>query len=163
VLKIARNQGAGLTVTIYPAPGFERIITAAESAAPVAHDNVHVLDGNTRLAVVRRGPPLDDDRPPDVADLLSHHLGSSAALVAAAAALINREEYLPYGETSFGSYRLKRFRFTGRERDQETGLCYHGARYYAPWLCRWIASDPSGPVEGPNLYRYAINQPLSRI
>ena len=35
---------------------------------------------------------------------------------------INREEYFPYGETSFGSFARKRYRFTGKERDEESGL-----------------------------------------
>ena len=34
-------------------------------------------------------------------------------------------------------------------------------RYYAPWLCRWISPDPGGLVEGPNLYRYARNNPIA--
>ena len=67
-------------------------------------------------------------------------------------ALINREEYTPYGETSFGSFARKRYRFTGKERDEESGLYYHGARYYAPWLARWVSSDPLGPVDGINLH-----------
>jgi len=28
------------------------------------------------------------------------------------------------------------------ERDDESGLAYHSARYYAPWLGRWTAADP---------------------
>ena len=49
---------------------------------------------------------------------------------------------LPYGETLLGSYAHKRYRFAGRERDEESGLDYSQARYYAPWLGRWISPDP---------------------
>ena len=73
---------------------------------------------------------------------------------------INREEYTPYGETSFGSFARKRYRFTGKERDEESGLNYHSARYYAPWLARWVSPDPLGPVDGVNLYPYARNNPI---
>ena len=38
----------------------------------------------------------------------------------------------------------KRYRYTGKERDEENGLYYHGARYYAPWLGRWTSCDPAG-------------------
>ncbi|WP_407655320.1 RHS repeat-associated core domain-containing protein [Aureispira anguillae] len=38
---------------------------------------------------------------------------------------------------------LKRYRFTNKERDDETGLYYFGVRYYAAWLGRWTSSDPS--------------------
>ena len=74
--------------------------------------------------------------------------------------MINREEYTPYGETSFGSFASKRYRFTGKERDEESGLYYHGARYYAPWLARWVSCDPAGMVDGMNLYRFARGSPI---
>ncbi len=54
----------------------------------------------------------------------------------------------------------KRYRYISKERDEETGLCQHGARYYAPWLARWTSADRSGLADGPNLYRYAGNRPL---
>jgi RHS repeat-associated protein len=76
---------------------------------------------------------------------------------------INHEEYTPYGETSFGSFARKRYRFTGKERDEESGLYYHGARYYAPWLARWVSCDPAGSVGSLNLYRYASGQPMRRV
>ena len=34
----------------------------------------------------------------------------------------------------------KRYRYTGREQDAETGLYYVGARYYCPWLARWTGT-----------------------
>lgn len=46
------------------------------------------------------------------------------------------------------------------ERDDETGFAYHGARYYAPWLCRWISGDPNGSQSGPNLYEYCRGSPV---
>jgi RHS repeat-associated protein len=54
----------------------------------------------------------------------------------------------------------KRYRYTGKERDEETDLYYMGARYYASWLARWTAADPAGPVDGPNLYSYSSNNPI---
>jgi len=55
---------------------------------------------------------------------------------------------------------LKRYRYTGKERDEETGFYYHGARYYAPWLGRWTSCDPAGLADGVNSYRYARNSPI---
>jgi len=57
--------------------------------------------------------------------------------------------------------RAKRYRYTGKERDPETGLYYHGARYYAPWLSRWTSADPAGFVDGTDLYCYVRNNPLT--
>ncbi len=75
------------------------------------------------------------------------------------AAVISYEEYYPYGSTSYQAGRsvaevsLKRYRYTGKEKDEETGFYYHGARYYAPWLGRWTSCDPAGLVDGPNYIR----------
>jgi RHS repeat-associated protein len=44
-----------------------------------------------------------------------------------------------------------RYRYTGKESDEESGLHYHSARYYAPWLARWVSCDPIGiPVSNYN-------------
>jgi RHS repeat-associated protein len=90
-------------------------------------------------------------------------LGSSSVVVDSTGGLINREEYLPYGETSFGSFTRKRYRFTGKERDAESGLCYHGARYYAPWLARWLTCDPMPSGVTSNLYQYASDNPSNLV
>jgi RHS repeat-associated protein len=81
--------------------------------------------------------------------------------------LISREEYTPYGETSFGSFARKRYRYTSKERDEESKLYYHGARYYAPWIGRWTATDPLGlssaKLPDVSLYAYAANSPLAEV
>jgi RHS repeat-associated protein len=93
-------------------------------------------------------------------------LGSSVLELDERAAIVSYEEYYPYGSTSFQSGRsktevsLKRYRYTGKERDEESGFYYHGARYYAPWLGRWSSADPGGAVDGANLYRYARDNPV---
>src|SRR5260370_41754461 len=56
-------------------------------------------------------------------------------------------------------YATKRYRYTAKERDEESGLNYHAARYYSLWLCRWMTADPAGRVDGPNLYVFALNNP----
>jgi RHS repeat-associated protein len=54
-------------------------------------------------------------------------------------------------------------RYTGKERDDNSGLCYYGARYLAPWLARWINPDAAGSIDGLNLYVYVGNNPLEYI
>src|SRR5690554_2789669 len=55
----------------------------------------------------------------------------------------------------------KRYRYTGKERDEESGLYYHGARYYVPWLCRWTAVDPlENKYAGMSSYNYGFNNPV---
>jgi RHS repeat-associated protein len=100
------------------------------------------------------------DTTPAVKHRLGDYLGSSNLIIDETGSWTGREEYMPYGETVFGSYARKRYRFTGKERDEESGLYNHGARYFAPWLCRWISCDPAGMVDGPNLYAYTRSNPI---
>jgi RHS repeat-associated protein len=64
-------------------------------------------------------------------------------------------------------------RYTGKERDSESGLDYFGARYYASNMGRWMSPDwaskpeavPYSDLENPqslNLYGYEGNNPLSK-
>ena len=57
--------------------------------------------------------------------------------------------------------RPKRYRYTGKERDEETGLSYHGLRYCAPWLGRWVSCYRLARVDGVSLYQYAGMNPLN--
>ena len=96
---------------------------------------------------------------------LADHLGSSTLELDQAGELISQESYYPYGGTSWWAARsavqakYKTVRYSGKERDA-TGLYYYGARYYAPWLQRWINPDPAGTLDGLNLYRMLRNNPL---
>ena len=133
----------------------------------MANNTLHVMDNQSRVATVRAGDAFPDDRSPEIPVKyhLGDHLGSSNIVIGGAAAsgdtFINREEYFPYGETSFGSFTRKRYRFTGKERDEESRLYYHGARYYASWLITWISADPF-PVSANSRYSYVRSNPLGR-
>ncbi len=76
-------------------------------------------------------------------------------------------EYFPFGELAFGTasnFSQQRYRFGGKERDEDHGLSYFGARYYAPWTCRFTSVDPlwnKAPSECP--YCYAGNNPLRYV
>jgi RHS repeat-associated protein len=59
-----------------------------------------------------------------------------------------RIEYTPYGElwiekASTASNIDIPYRFTGKERDEETGLYYYGARYLDSKASRWLSTDPA--------------------
>jgi RHS repeat-associated protein len=155
------SKGATLRATVYIEGVFEH-----HSSGSAGNNAIHVMDGDGRIAIRRIGPPLPGEVAQNRVEYhLGDHLGSSNIVVAGASAVsrdfVNREEMTPFGETSFGSFARKRYRFSGKERDEESGLYYFGARYYAPWLGRWASCDPAGPVDGNNLYRYAGNNPLA--
>ncbi|MCG8455414.1 MAG: RHS repeat-associated core domain-containing protein, partial [Holophagales bacterium] len=143
VKKLVRLQGGELEITVYIG-GFERRYRVS-GGTTLEHDELHLDHSRSRLATVRVGPAFPGDSSPAVRYRLAGHLGSSNLTVDDQGTWTNREEFTPYGETSFGGFASKRYRHTGKERDAESGLCYHGARYYAPWLARWQSIDPEQP------------------
>ena len=137
---------------------------------------VHISDNTGHVAQVDTKVRDDDnDDPANPLNLAliryryANHLGSAVLETDENGNPISYEEYHPYGTTAYRSAKpgfnlsLKRYRFSGKERDDETGLYYFEARYYAPWLGRWTSSDPAGLVDGFNLYRYCRNSPSSKI
>jgi RHS repeat-associated protein len=133
--------------------------------------SVHVGGESTRMCLIETTTINTKSRasvPNTVARYqFGNNIGSSAVELDATAALISYEEYYPYGGTSLqtgpnqAEVSLKRYRYTGKERDTENGFTYHGARYYAPWLGRWISCDPAGFVDSVNLYQYALLNPIN--
>jgi RHS repeat-associated protein len=129
---------------------------------------LHLMDDRQCIALVEIRNEVDDGTPKQLVRYqLSNHLGSASLELDDAAQIISYEEYTPYGSTSFqavrGQTEAKRYRYTGKERDEETGLEYHGARYYAPWLGRWTSCDPMEIRDGLNVYRYAQSSPISVV
>ncbi len=55
------------------------------------------------------------------------------------------------------------WRYKEKRMDEETGLIYFGFRYYDPDIRRWISPDPLGSLDGPNLYAFLHNNPLTSI
>ncbi|MEN8651601.1 SpvB/TcaC N-terminal domain-containing protein [Streptomyces sp. 21So2-11] len=159
IKKLVRRQGGAVEVVHYVDDLFEHHRWSTPTGSG-QNQHLHVMDDHRRVALVRIGPAHPDDRGPATAYHLGDHLGSSVAVLDQAGALTNREEYTPYGETSYGSYTRKRYRFTGRERDEESGLGHHGARNYTPWNARWTSCDPLGGVDGLNLFLYVRANPL---
>ncbi|CAC9658259.1 hypothetical protein BTURTLESOX_1436 [bacterium endosymbiont of Bathymodiolus sp. 5 South] len=97
---------------------------------------------------------------------LNSHLQSNTLELGDKAQTLSYEHYYPYGGTAIiagkdkTQAQQKRYRYTGKEKDDSSGLCYYGARYLAPWLTRWISPDAAGAGAGLNLYVYVGNNPL---
>jgi RHS repeat-associated protein len=132
-------------------------------------ETLHVMDDKQRIALVETKTITnpDDESPMQLIRYqLGNHLGSASLELDDGGSVISYEEYYPYGSTAYQAVdkgvkaAAKRYRYTGMERDEETGLAYHGARYYMPWLASWVSCDPAGMVDGSNLYRYVRNTPI---
>jgi RHS repeat-associated protein len=103
---------------------------------------------------------------------LSDHLSSTSLVASAAGAVEEESDYYPFGtEMLVTGPGANYYKFTGKERDIETGLDYFGARYYASSMGRWMSPDwsvkfepvPYAKLDNPqslNLYAYVYNNPL---
>jgi RHS repeat-associated protein len=148
--------------------GFEvyREFDAAGTTITLERETLHIHDADRRAALVETRTAGDDGTPSQLIRFQHENLIGSACLeLDETATILTYEEYYPYGSTSYQGVRkgkdaAKRYRYTAKERDEENGLSYHGARYYAPWLGRWTSPDPAGFVDGTNVYAHVRGNPL---
>ncbi|WP_353196141.1 SpvB/TcaC N-terminal domain-containing protein [Parapedobacter defluvii] len=184
IRKITENQAApGTTPTkkderIYIG-GYETYRTYTNNAVNFERNSLSLMDEDhcfVRIETVRQnnggiGTPSTEEEAVGtrlVRYQLHNHLGSAALELDGTARVISYEEYHPFGTTAYQAKNAeikaaaKRYRYTGMERDEETGLEYHSARYYLPWLGRWLSADPIGIEGGINLYEYALANPVGR-
>ncbi|WP_370623551.1 peroxidase family protein [cf. Phormidesmis sp. LEGE 11477] len=97
---------------------------------------------------------------------LSDHQGSVRDLIDSDGAVLNHIVYDSYGQVTSETNPDIDFRFgyTGRERDEETGLYYYRARYFDPAPGTFVSTDPLGFGAGDsNLYRYVFNSPTNHV
>jgi RHS repeat-associated protein len=151
-----------------------------ETALNLERYSCHVSDGKKRVVILHKWNV--DNKNYETDDLtktrthyqLGNHLGSCSLELDGEEQIISYEEYYPYGGTSFITGKsllsllprevsIKEYRYTGKERDDSTGLYYHGARYSVTWLGRWISADPAMLSGLDNVYGYANNNPIVLI
>ena len=130
-------------------------------------ETLHIMDDQQKIALIEKTDHENTSPTHTFSFQHSNHAGSVALETNEKSEIISYEEYYPYGSTSYHATNknikaaAKRYRYTGKERDEENGLYYHGARYYAPWLGLWTAFDPAtwkGNDETP--YAYVQNRPI---
>jgi RHS repeat-associated protein len=151
--------------------GFETYRQHSSANGGLVRESLHIMDDKQRIAMVDTRTQGDQPGLPQqfLRYQLGNHLGSASLELDDQARIITYEEYAPYGATSYQGVRSqtetpKRYRQAGKERDDESGLYYHGARYYAPWLGRWTSVDPvyaDSPQRSP--YAGIGNNPLSLV
>ena len=92
-------------------------------------------------------------------------LGSVVALSDSTGDTVQTYEYSVYGQVAASdpNFTANPYMFTGRRFDYETGLYYYRARYYNPYIGRFLQTDPIGYGDGINWYAYCGNNPLNFI
>ena len=174
IRKITENQAAaGGTPTkkeerIYVA-GYELYKKHTDTNAGLERVSLSLMGQSHRFVMVETRNDINDGTEKQLVRYQLHnHLGSATLELDGTpnAKVISYEEYHPFGTTAYQAINkdiksaAKRYRYTGMERDEETGLEYHSARYYLPWLGRWLSADPIGIGDGINQFRYGKNNPI---
>jgi RHS repeat-associated protein len=141
--------------------GFE--IYHRRSGDRLTRESLHLMDDKQRIALIEIQVAGAEPGVPEqlVRYQLGNPVGSVSVELDEVGGMISYEEYTPYGSTSYQAALVqtttKRYRYTGQEREEESGLNHHGARYYAPWLARWTSCDPLGITATLNAISASLN------
>jgi RHS repeat-associated protein len=159
--RVEKNSGGSGTLYWYMSPG---IVAESDLAGNLQSEYVF-FDGER---VARKDfPGLA------VSYYFSDHLKTASVITDAVGNIKSESDYYPWGgELQFSNNDSNHYKFTGKERDAETGLDYFGARYYSNGLGRFVSADWSAtPIPVPyadlsdpqslNLYTYVRNIPTT--
>ncbi len=108
-----------------------------------------------------------------IGDLIFHHedhLTGSNVDTDSSGNVVQLLDYFPYGGTRVDEHSndyQNDYKFTGKERDEETNLDYYESRYYNSDIARFISVDPwEGDMNDPqsfNKYSYVFNNPIKYV
>jgi RHS repeat-associated protein len=142
----------------------------------VRRDNVHAYPGGMAHVFWDTDGQLPHQAPDSLITMrlvMGDQLGSSSVVINhATSELVERTTYQPYGavESDYRPSKSKAFRepykFTGKEEDIEVGATYFGARYYQPYLGRFMSADPliiHGLRSDLNPYAYVGGQVMTHV
>jgi RHS repeat-associated protein len=148
---------------------------AAATQERLVYDGEHialVFDGaGHQTSRYLHGPQVDqvlaeETAAGEVRWALADHQGSVRDVTGSQGTVINHLTYDSYGQVTSETHPEVDFRFgyTGRARDEETGLYYYRARYFDPAPGTFVSEDPLGFGAGDsNVYRYVSNSPTNYI
>jgi len=161
--RVKKSNGTTGTLYWYMSPG----IVAESDLSGNLQSEYMFFDGER---VARKDFPGNA-----VSYYFSDHLKTTDIVTDAQGNIKNESDFYPWGgELQFLNNDSNHYKFTGKERDSETGLDYFGARYYSNGLGRWVTPDwapwsdpapvPYADLRNPqslNLYAYTKNNPTT--
>jgi RHS repeat-associated protein len=141
------KRAVGLNETKFTYDGMD-VVMDEERGNEVTYQNAPGIDNKLKLS--NEGSPNY---------LLQDHLGSTVVVTKGSGSVVASTDYDSFGNATNGSF-MTRYQYTGRERDDLSGLIYYRARWYDPQVGRFISEDPIGFAGGDiNLYGYVWNNP----
>jgi len=162
-------DGEGRRVRAHSCPGSTTCTPGAG-----ANTTIFVYDAFGKLAMEYR----PDAAVAGTSYYTQDHLGSTRLETNASGQQVKCSDYLPFGEEILPGYGSRsscfganenKIKFTGKERDAETGLDYFGARYFSGALGRFTSADNfandthTTDPQSWNLYTYVRNNPIRLI
>ena len=149
-----RVQKAGSNSYVYGLQG--EVLAEYDSAVHLVSEYVYL--GGRRIA--RR------DASGAIYYYFADHLGTNRVMTNATGTTQQESDYEPFGvERPLTNLAANKYKFTGKERDSESGNDHFWARNYGSTLGRWVTPDPlGGRIIDPqtlNKYSYARNNPVT--
>lgn len=98
---------------------------------------------------------------------LSDHLGSTQMEMSIGGWPVWKGQFAPFGQELDTQSTVNNYKFTGLERDSESGLDHTQFRQYGSTMGRWMSPDPYNGSMDPanpqsfNRYAYVLNRPLN--
>jgi RHS repeat-associated protein len=175
IIRIAVESG----VVVYKKNGTTFYTSSVSPTYPLNADAA-LYSNTSTINNVKISGALTSSGPGTVHWLVADQLGTPRMILDQSGSLANvkRHDYLPFGEEiassisgrsgyGYGGGDGVRQEFTSKERDNETGLDYFGARYYSSTQGRFTSPDllsgrPGSP-QSWNSYTYSINNPLKYV
>lgn len=137
--------------------------------APLSQVLMRIKGGTTNYYIYGVGLQYEITETATTTNTLTYHFdfrGSTVALTDDNGNVTDRIEYSPYATTTYRSGTNDTpFLYNGRYGVQTdvNGLLYMRARFYNPYLCRFLSADPAGFSGGLNFYAYADGNPVTMI
>jgi RHS repeat-associated protein len=157
--RVKKSNGSTGTIYWYMSPGI-----VGESDLNGNPQSEYVFFGGERVA--RKDFPSNA-----VSYYFSDDLKTASLITDSTGTIKEDEDYYPWGgELQFVNNDSNHYKFTGKERDAETGLDYFGARYYGNWTGRFLSADSKRVAlrhllnpQKLNKYAYVLDNPLSEV